>query len=122
MNINTTTRGLTLTDEIRSYAEKRLSQVDKLIGQDMLNDASCDLFLSKDSAHHQQGDIFSAEMILHFGKETVFSKSSQSTIIAAIDLAKDELVRSLTHQKKRRFVLMRKGAAKVKAILKGLRF
>lgn len=122
MKIHTTTRGLELTSEISSYAEKRLSQVDKLIGEADLPHASCDLFLVRETPRHQQGEIFSAEMILKMGKTTVFSKASESSILASIDVAKDELVRSLKHQKKRRFVLVRKGAAKVKEILKGLRF
>ena len=120
MNIQTTAHNLDVTSEIQSYLEKRLSVLEKFLkGHDSVN---VKVILSKDSNHHRHGDIFSAEVNMYIGGESLFAKTEQESLFAAIDIVKDEIAGTLRHRKDRKETMFKKGHRKVKQMLRGLKF
>jgi ribosomal subunit interface protein len=113
MNITFKTHNLELTPDIRSYAEEKASAVRKVLGHHEDSDIDCDVVLSRDDKH-ATGLIYRADISAFAGKEKVHAVGHGMSITAAIDLAKDELLRRATHDKTKRLTLLRRGRAKVK--------
>tara|TARA_Y100001935_G_C17206634_1_gene457908 strand:+ start:512 stop:880 length:369 start_codon:yes stop_codon:yes gene_type:complete len=122
MKINIKATNMDLTDAIREYVEKKLSQVDeKLISKDNTS-AMCDVEVGKTTNHHKKGDIFRAEFNLHVDGIYIRAESKQQNLYAAIDTAKDELFRSLRSKKNKGKDKKRKGMSHIKRLLKGLKW
>ncbi len=107
-----------LTDAIREYVEKRLSQLDKLLQGH--RDMHLSVEVGKTTRHHKEGDFFFAEVNLVLGGENFRAVSERDNLYTAIDEVKDELARELTHFKDRRRTLIRRGSLAIKNTLKGL--
>jgi len=109
---------MSLNEDIRSYLEKRLSNLGKLI--DMDDPAVLiDVELGRSTKHHQSGDIFFAEINIHRGKETFRAVSNRPDLNSAIDDMHDEIAGELLSWKGRKKSFSRRGAQIAKAILKG---
>lgn len=108
-----------MTNAIREYTLEKMKTLEKYLPK---GDTSAQLAveLSKTTNHHQHGDIFQAEGRLHIrGKETMVS-TTQSDLYKAIDVLKDMLSRELATYKDKERSVVRRGAHKVKALLKRL--
>ncbi len=117
MNINIKATNMELTGAINDYVNKRLSAVEKFSkGGEM----SGYVEVGKTTNHHKQGDYFKAEFSIDMNGEHFFSESEESDLYAAIDDAKEEITRAVTHNKDRKQTLYKRGAASVKKMLKGL--
>lgn len=108
-----------LTDAIRDYVEKKLAGVEKFNKRNSA-DANCYVEVGKESMHHNNGEVFKAEVNFTAGDVAHFVVSTQSDLYAAVDDMKDELVRTLTSEKDRNETMFRRGARSVKKMLKGL--
>lgn len=117
MNISFKTHNLELTGELRTYAEEKASAVRKVLGHHAEDDISCEIVLSKDDKH-ATGLVFRADISAYAGAEKVHAVGHGESIKAAIDIAKDELVRRASHDKSKRITLIRRGRAKVKEWLR----
>lgn len=118
MKIQTKATNITLTPEISAYLEKKLAALEKFVaGQE---EVIIDVELGKTTNHHQTGDIFKAEFTLHQRGGTLRAVSETVDLYAAIDQAKDELADTLKTTKAKRRHLVRRGALKLKNMLKGL--
>ena len=109
---------ITLTPEITDYLEKRISALDKIINP---NDesASMNIELSRTTKHHQSGDIFKAEVNLHLKGKEIQAVSESGDIKSSIDLVKGELQREIVSYKTKKIDLVRRGAKRLKNIIKG---
>ena len=118
MNINITSRNIELTPTLRDYVEKRLGSISKFVH----GEPSINVEIGKTTEHHKQGDIFQAEVnvITPLGKQ-YRAVSEKSDIYEAIDDIRNEIVRELTHDKEKKMTLFRRGAQKIKNLIKGLR-
>ncbi len=118
MNIITKATNIELTPALKDYTEKRLGSIVKFTG----GDASIAAEIGLTTGHHHKGDIFRAEVnvITPLGKQ-YRAVSEKSDLYEAIDDIREEIVRSLTSDKKRSSTLFRLGAQKIKNILKGFR-
>lgn len=119
MNTNIKATNVELTPAIHDYLNKKIAAFDKLINK---NDesAALNVVLAKITRHHQKGDIFKAEMNLHISGKVLQASSEEQDIFAAIDLAKDEMMRELKSHKDKRIGILKRGGAKVKQIIKGI--
>lgn len=117
MNITFKTHNLELTPEIRSYAEEKASAVRKVLGHYDENDIDCDIVLSRDDKH-ATGLVYRADISAIAGGEKIHAVGHGESVTAAIDLAKDDLVRRAAHDKSKRLTLLRRGRAKVKEWLR----
>lgn len=112
-------RGLhtTLTPVIKEYAEKRFFSLSKFVKN---NNIICEIELVKTTSHHKSGDIFKAEAIIDIGKEHIYAVSEKTDLYQAVDDLRNELEQILSSRKEKKITLFRKGAYKIKNILKNI--
>ncbi len=108
-----------LTPAISDYIEKRFAVFDRFIPVD-IDGAKCDVEVAKTTRHHKQGDVFKAEVHLVFSGKNFYGTAEKNDLYSAIDVVRDEIVRSLSTSKDKNMSLMRKGALAMKNVLKGI--
>ena len=118
MNTNIKTTGITLTPSISAYIEKRIKKISKFLGKDP--SLQCDIEVGKTTSHHLKGDIFKAEIHIVGKGRNLFATSERDDLYAAIDDVRDEILGELKASKEKRMAFVRRGGAKVKAMVKGL--
>lgn len=118
MQIIVKATGITLTDNINKYIDKRIGSLDKLIDS---KDESvmCNVEVGKISDHHKSGDIFRSEINLHIAGKDFRAVSEEETLFAAIDETKNQMQKELRRHKERRRDLMKKGGAMMKNAMRG---
>lgn len=116
MNISIKASNIELTPALKDYTEKRLNALSKYSGGDMNIVAE----IGKTTDHHKNGDVFRAEVTVTtvLGKQH-YAASEKSDLYEAIDDVRDELVRALTSAKGKKEALWKRGARKIKSILRG---
>lgn len=113
----------TLTPAIEEYTQKRILSLSKFIQNGTSGDSAvCNIELIKTTSHHRSGDIFKAEAILHLGNgKEIYAVAEKEDLYQAVDALRDDLERTLTSMKDKKITLFRRGAARVKSMMKGLR-
>lgn len=110
---------MTLPAESAEYLRRRLEGIEKFIFAKP-DAVLIDVEVGRTTDHHRSGSIFRAEFNVHAEGQHFRSVSEQEDLHAAIDDAKDQLVNELSRNKGKRIALARRGAAAVKAMIKGL--
>ncbi len=121
MKNNIKATNIEITPAIRDYLEKRFSAFDKFV-YDKSGGARYDVEVGKLSMHHKSGDVFRAEVNLHVSGQSLYAFSERDDLYSAIDEVKDEIIRQIKSRKEKSTTLYRRGATKIKNILKGLDF
>jgi putative sigma-54 modulation protein len=118
MNISINAHSIELTPALKEYVEKRFSGLAKFTG----SEPSIVIDLDKTTEHHHKGDIFEtkAHVTTPLGKQ-YHAASQKADMYEAIDDVRTEIVRLLTSSKDKKTTLFRRGAHKIKNILKGFR-
>lgn len=118
MNIRIQGPHLPLTPVIEEYVLKRIMPLEKLV-----NDPSvvCEIELAKTTSHHKSGDIFKAEVNMVLPEKHIYLVSEKEDLYQAIDDLREQLDQTLSRQKERKMTVFRKGALRIKEILKNLR-
>ncbi len=117
MNHNIKGTGLSVTDELRSYAEKKLAGADKFVAKDPTAHADIEL----EYAQARNGSKYRAEFNLSAAGGLYRAEEWGSTMHEAIDLATSVLERELRQTKKKHQHLVRRGAGAIKDMVRGLR-
>ena len=117
MNITYKTLSYTLTPDIQSYTEEKLTSIRKLLAHHDEENISCDVTMSHDSKHHS-GMIYRADFTVFAGPERVHGVGHGISMQAALDAAKDETLRRMRAGKEVHVRLMRKGGAMIKRLLR----
>ena len=117
MHITITGVHIEITDAIREYVNTRLSSLDKYSVKGDTS-ATISVELSKTSAHHSHGDVFQVEAQAHVKGMSFNVKAVREDLYSAIDEIRDMLAREFTEQKDKRISLFKKGAHKLKKLLK----
>ena len=115
LNYNIKGTGVDVSDELRSYAEKKLQHAEKFLQNDSSARASIEL-------EHQalrDGDKYRAEFTVFASGAVYRAESWSESMHAAIDLAIGELVNELGRNKKKRLHILRRGAARIKDYIRG---
>jgi ribosomal subunit interface protein len=108
-----------MTEAIKTYAYDKMKTLEKYAPNDDTS-GKLTVELSRTNNHHAHGEVYQAEGILHVrGKETTL-RTTQDDLYKAIDTLKDMLVRELAQYKDKERSILRRGAHKVKALLKRL--
>lgn len=118
MNINIKTTNIALSAPISDYTGKRLRKVSKFLDSDPAS--QCDIELAKTTGHHQKGPIFKAEIHIVGAGKNIYATSEKEDLYAAIDGVRDEIMRELKTNKEKSVSFVRRGGARVKAMIKGL--
>jgi ribosomal subunit interface protein len=116
MNYNIKSTGMELTADVRDYAEKKLAHAGKLLEADPTAHADIEL----EHAASREGDKNRAEFTVSASGTVYRAEAWGSTMFAAVDIAVGELAKELSRGKKKRLHLLRRGAGKMKDIVRGL--
>ena|SRR3989344_4246323 len=122
MKINIKATNLELSPAITSYLDNKLSSLKKFkrfLGQEEEN-WLCNTELGRQTAHHQHGEVYRAEVQLFFGKQHIYKEATAEDLYAAIDAVKDEVEAALAAHGNKRQTLIRRGGRVVKSILRGI--
>lgn len=117
MNYNIKGSGLPVTDELRTYVEKKLGQADKFLGGDSTAHADVEF----EHSQVRDGGKYRAEFTVSASAQVYRAEEWGTTLHEAIDVAAAELVKELRRDKKRHIALVRRGGAIIKGVLRGLR-
>ncbi|MEK7068207.1 MAG: ribosome-associated translation inhibitor RaiA [Patescibacteria group bacterium] len=105
-----------ISDEIRSYVEKRLSGLDKFASEA----SRCDVELGYEALF--DGPKYRVELMYHKpGAPLMRAEARGAALHEAIDLAAGELLEGLTSAKQKRRDILRRTGARVKEYLRGWR-
>ncbi|MEK7628767.1 MAG: HPF/RaiA family ribosome-associated protein [Patescibacteria group bacterium] len=115
--MNTTVKwtNATANAQVESYLDERMKAVEKLIDESE-SEALCRVELAHESSKH--GESWRAEITLSAGGQKFRVEQSDTTINAAIDAVKDEIMRQLRTGKNKRMSAVRKGGAAIKKMLR----
>lgn len=117
MNISVKSTNISISQAVNDYVAKRLDKVREFVGPE--NSAQCDVGLSRITGH-KKGDVFRAEIHVTGAGMNHFVSAEMFDIYAAIDKARDELLRELRTAKGKNISLIRRSGARVKNMVKGL--
>lgn len=118
MSISITAQNTELTPALKDYVEKRLSGLSKYTSSDPVVVVE----IGMTSSHHRQGNIFEAKVHVTTPLGKVYHAVSQKTdMYEAIDDVRTEIVRELSSAKDKKTTLFRRGAQKIKGMLRGFR-
>ncbi|MBI2100854.1 MAG: HPF/RaiA family ribosome-associated protein [Candidatus Vogelbacteria bacterium] len=121
MHINFKATNLELNEARRAYAIDKLTMIEKLIdGYGTGDKGLAEVELGRVNQHHKHGAVFRAEINLHWSGRYFRSESETGDLQAAIDEAKDELLREIKTWRKKQGTMFRRGARAVKKLLKGI--
>jgi putative sigma-54 modulation protein len=118
MKHNIKTKEIFLTPAISDYVEKKLAHLDKFISPVDLEKTICYVEIGKTTNHHKKGDYFLAELTVHIGGKSLRAEIEKDDLYAAMDMAVDEMANELKRYEKRKSVLVKRGGAKIKALIK----
>jgi ribosomal subunit interface protein len=118
MNTNIKATNITLTPSISEYTEKRMNKISKLLKDDSA--LQCDIELARTTEHHNKGDIFRAEIHIVGSGKNIYASANESDLYVAIDAVRDEIIRELRSKKGKSLSFVRRGGARVKAMVKGV--
>lgn len=88
-------RGLSLTDAIENYVNKKIIPLDKFFKGII----RADVTVGQESKHHVKGEIFFAECKLEIPGNDVFERENAKDLYAAIDAMRDHLEAELKKRK-----------------------
>jgi putative sigma-54 modulation protein len=117
VNYNVKGTGLDITDEIRTYIEKKFSHVDKYLDGDSTKHA--DVELQYQTSEDRQK--WRAEFTFSTKGEVYRAEALGGSLHEAIDVAISELNHELSKHRKRGISRVRHGAAKFKDFIRGFR-
>lgn len=119
MKINIKATNIELTPAIRAYLEDKLASLERVLPP---NDESVliNSEVGKETNHHQQGEIFRAEVNLSFSGRHLRAETRNEDLYAAIDEVRDEIIRQVNTNLEKRNTMIRRGGRAIKNMLRGL--
>lgn len=118
MTTNIKATNIELTSAISDYVNKKIESINKLT--DYYKEIIIYVEVGKTTNHHKQGDYFKAEFDVSIDGEKFFAESEKNDLYKAIDDSKDQVVRRIKNNKKRKSTLFKRGAVSVKKMIKGV--
>lgn len=117
LNYNIKGSEVPITDELRTYVEKKLAHAEKFLQGD--TSVHVDVELEYQELRH--GDKYRAEFTLEARGKVHRASCWSESMHGAIDLSTSEIVSELGREKSKRVHLVRRSAYKVKEYLRGWR-
>ncbi len=121
MKINIKATNFELTEAIKSYLEEKLGTLERILpaGDESV---MIDVEVGKITKHHQHGDVFEAEINLHFARHYLRAEAYEEDLYAAIDQARDEITRQINASIAKKNTLLRRGRRILKGMIHGVAF
>ena len=127
INYNIKGTGVPVTDELRSYVEKKLAAAEKFLQGDSTAHTDVEFEFdprrdpSSAKATEGKGGKYRAEFTVSSGGSVYRAEEWGTTLHEAIDVAQNELLKELRRTKRKNLHLMRRGGAIIKDVMRGLR-
>ncbi|HCY17928.1 MAG: hypothetical protein UR62_C0022G0010 [Candidatus Nomurabacteria bacterium GW2011_GWF2_35_12] len=122
MKINLQGKNFELTETIKDYILKRVTNLEKLLstietrgGEIMVN-----FEVGKSTKHHKSGIVFHSDCLININGKKFYSSSDKEDLYQTIDEIKENLFNEIKKSKDRRQTLFKRGAASIKKMMKGL--
>lgn len=108
---------LEITDAIRSYIDKKVSQLAKFT-RTKEGSTTLEIEIAKERAEQNNDDLFRAEINALVDGQFFRYSANAGDLYAALDLMKDGIIRELTQTQNKKRDLIRRGAAAAKRMLR----
>ena len=122
MQINLLGKNIELTEAIKDYVLKRVTNLEKLLsGIEKSGGEVTALFeVGKSTKHHKGGSVFHADCLINARGEKFYGSADEEDLYVAIDVVKENLFKEISKKKDRRQTLQHRGARSIKKMMKGL--
>jgi len=122
MQINLQGKNIELTEAIKDYVLKRVTNLEKLLSgvEKRKGEIIINFEVAKTTNHHKSGQIFHADCLININGDEFYSSADADDLYAAIDEIKENLFREIDKKKDRKQTLFKRGASSVKKMMKGL--
>lgn len=122
MQINLLGKNIEMTEEIKDYILKRVTNLSRLLSgiEEKGGEINVNFEVSKSTNHHKLGYVFHADCLINIKGEKFYSSADEEDLYQAVDAVKETLFREISKNKTRKQTLFRRGAAKVKSMIRGL--
>jgi putative sigma-54 modulation protein len=122
MQINLQGKNIELTEAIKDYVLKRITNLEKLLSsiEKGGGDVRVVFEVGENTKHHKTGSIFQASCLINIDGDKFHYSSDKEDLYQAIDEAKESLYEEIRRFKDRKQTLFKRGAASIKKMLKGL--
>ena len=122
MQINLQGKNVELTEAIKDYILKRVTNLEKILSKIEVSggDVSVSFDVAKNTNHHKSGPVFHAGCSINIKGEKFYAEIDAEDLYQAIDMVKEKLFREISKNKDRRQTLFKRGALSVKKMLKGI--
>lgn len=113
-----------LTDSINEYVLKRVTNLGKLLKKIQNSGGEVIVYfeVAKATNHHKGGQIYHASCSITIDGEQFYSGSDKEDLYEAIDDCKDQVFNEIRKKKEKKQALFRRGAQKLKDMVRGIRF
>lgn len=118
MRINITGKNMELTEAIKGYVQEKVGALTKL-AKDAGSEPLAEVEVGKTSQHHSKGEVFRTEINLSVGGMFLRAEATKDDLYASIDEAQSGMMRELRARKTKGESLFRRGAARIKRLLRG---
>ncbi|MBI3305734.1 ribosome-associated translation inhibitor RaiA [Candidatus Nomurabacteria bacterium] len=122
MQINFQGKNIELTENIKDYVLKRVTNLGKLLGriEEGGGKVLVNFEVGKSTHHHKTGDIFHADCLINIDGKEFYGSADKQDLYQAVDSVKDSLYSEINKNKDKKQTLMKRGAASIKRMMKGL--
>ncbi|MEI7709193.1 MAG: ribosome-associated translation inhibitor RaiA [bacterium] len=122
MQINLQGKNIELTDAIKEYVTKRVTNLDKLLHriEEGQGKVMANFEVSKSTNHHRGGEVFHAHCSITIDGKEFYGSADKEDLYQAIDHVKDSLYNEINKNKDRTQTLFHRGGRSIKKMLKGL--
>lgn len=119
MEVRTKTSDYQMTPEVSDYLDQRISHIEKFVGDSPV-ETRIEVELGRATGHHKHSEYsyFAELQLMRPGMPRLVARNHEPTVNAAIDNAKDELLRQLRQDKRLHSRLWRKSGALAKRLLR----
>ena len=116
MHITITTNQIEIKNKTRNLIEKKINKISKHISDE--EDLHSDIELSKETNHHNKGQIYRTEINLRLSGKIFRTEAKGKSIESSFMSALKELEREVSGKTEKEITLFKKGARKIKQILR----
>jgi ribosomal subunit interface protein len=102
MNISIKATNLSLTSELKEYAEEKIGALERLLPKQSADAVKVDVEIGKPSKHHRKGEVFRCEVNVTMGKILLRAEEPGQTPFESIDRVRDEIEREVKKMKSKR--------------------
>lgn len=122
MQINLQSKNIELTEAIKDYVQKRVTNLEKLLFS--IEETGGEVFVhfevGKSTNHHKGGEVFHSDCSINIDGKKFYYGTDKEDLYESVDDVKERLYEEIRRDKGRKQTLFRRGASSIKKMLKGL--